>query len=399
MSVSALYEALVNLLTDHASILVGKDQLVEALREDDRQRLARGYRERFVASDGDSVRLRAPSNIAESQLEMANAKAKADLLQYLTIDYDPYAFEKLVAQVLTRSGYTGVRVTPPSKDGGVDIFATLTAGGVAQQVPTAVQVKRQKQSVGVEAIRELRGSSSADGHGLVVVTTSSFTKGAVREATRGDRPVHLIDGTMLVDLLVQFGLGVHTTQLLSLSLDEDFLISSPRQSAVVEASDFGSGAILPIRSSHLLAQLPKDPGFSYLETIIRMLQLAEGQPLLEEYIKRFQERFPAVTLIPEARRRMRVLVSLGLVIIENGHVIITFVGQRLVNEGDQELLHEAFTSRIAGAREILDLIRKSPDRRALRRDFDENPPFGLSATQAGLVLIWIKGLSLAPSTS
>lgn len=122
----------------------------------------------------------------------------------------PERFEKLVLDLLLKLGYggpfgSGVHLGK-SGDGGVD--------GVIQQDKLGleliyVQAKRWQSSVGPSTVREFAGSLSAHrARKGVIITTSSFTAEARKDAERmGDRIV-LMDGSELAALMYEVGLGV-----------------------------------------------------------------------------------------------------------------------------------------------------------------------------------------------
>ncbi|MGX1117997.1 hypothetical protein RKD37_003360 [Streptomyces ambofaciens] len=119
-----------------------------------------------------------------------------------------------------------------------------------------------------------------------------------------------------------------------------------------------------------------------------MTDLADGQPSWDDYVAKFQERFPAITRSDEARRRSRVLVSLGLVDVENDHMNLTLAGRKLLEYPDSSFLLELFLSRIVGAREIEELSR-SLTRADLRKKLQDGSLAGLTPTQATLVEKWL----------
>ena len=109
----------------------------------------------------------------------------------------PADFENLVAYLFKQMGY-GASVTQYSCDGGVDVELTLDNFGLSHK--WLVQVKRYANSVGVKEVREyssLRYRDNVDG--VIIVTTSDFTKGAEEEAA--EHNVKLIGGTLLVEML------------------------------------------------------------------------------------------------------------------------------------------------------------------------------------------------------
>lgn len=107
----------------------------------------------------------------------------------------PDRFEHLVRDVLVWSGFRDVHVTKYSQDGGIDVNAL--AGEMMwplRDLLLQVQAKRWLHTVGRKEVAELRGSLQPDARGAVV-TTSHFSKAALREATEaGKRPIVLVDG-------------------------------------------------------------------------------------------------------------------------------------------------------------------------------------------------------------
>ncbi|MFJ8533446.1 restriction endonuclease [Streptomyces sp. NPDC093591] len=117
-------------------------------------------------------------------------------------DMDPIAFESLVADLFRAMGMQAV-TTQRSNDGGVDVDAldpTPIRGG-----KIVVQVKRYRSTVPPTAVRDLYGTVQDVGANKgVLVTTSGFGPGSHTFA-RG-KPLELISGTELVDLLHRHGL-------------------------------------------------------------------------------------------------------------------------------------------------------------------------------------------------
>jgi HJR/Mrr/RecB family endonuclease len=89
----------------------------------------------------------------------------------------PRRFELLVGDVFKNQGFQ-VEVTRSSKDGGYDLILLNDSS-----YQTIVEVKCYKQRVGVELVRQLRGVQLRENaKSAVLVTASSFTRGAVLEA-------------------------------------------------------------------------------------------------------------------------------------------------------------------------------------------------------------------------
>lgn len=142
-----------------------------------------------------------------------------------------------------------------------------------------------------------------------------------------------------------------------------------------------------------LAKLPHGRTADYLETLIQMCELAQDEPDYDEFIERFQETFPSISVHAEARRRVGVLVSLGLAQIDARGAKLTEVGNRLLDERELSIVQEQFMERIAGAREVRQLAMDVP-LDELRRRLRDDPPTGISPTQATLVLRYMEQLDL-----
>ena len=87
-----------------------------------------------------------------------------------------------------------------------------------------MQAKRWEAFVGRPNIQQFAGALA--GHHArkgVVLTTSSFTQGAVNYAKALQATIVLIDGEQLADLMIEFGVGVSDVQTIRLKkVDEDF---------------------------------------------------------------------------------------------------------------------------------------------------------------------------------
>lgn len=138
----------------------------------------------------------------------ADAKARtAALLLSEIAQMDPRDFEFLTQRVLVSQGYEDVTVTQYSRDGGIDVLATLVAGGVSR-ILTGVQVKRTS-SVGVKELRQLRGSLDPIGAAAgLFVTSGTFSSDAIVFAKSAGKPLALLPGPQLVNLMMRNEIGV-----------------------------------------------------------------------------------------------------------------------------------------------------------------------------------------------
>ncbi|MEU2392516.1 restriction endonuclease [Streptomyces sp. NPDC007369] len=115
---------------------------------------------------------------------------------------DPIDFENLVAELFRAMGMEAV-TTQRSGDGGVDVEALDPAPIRGGRI--VVQVKRYRNTVPPTAVRDLYGTVQDKGANKgVLVTTASFGPGSYTFAN--GKPLELVPGPALVDLLHQHGL-------------------------------------------------------------------------------------------------------------------------------------------------------------------------------------------------
>ncbi len=163
----------------------------------------------------------------DSISKMAGQQRHAVKQQLLNVirHIDPYAFEQLVARLLSKMGYNNIIVTRRSADEGVDVVADISVG--VMMLKTAIQVKRLRSNVGRPLVSQFRGDMLAMKNidqGLII-TTSGFTKGALEVARLPNTiPIILIDGDQLTDLLIVHRIGVKVQHIEVVSFESDNLI-------------------------------------------------------------------------------------------------------------------------------------------------------------------------------
>ena len=145
---------------------------------------------------------------------------RGSLHHVLTEVVDPAAFERLVQRLLRESGFIHVEVTGRSGDGGIDGKGIARMSGLLS-FHVIFQCKRYTGSVSASHVRDFRGAMVGRADKGLLITTGTFTRDAVREATRdGAPPIDLIDGEKLADMLKSFGLGIQTKIVEEISVDE-----------------------------------------------------------------------------------------------------------------------------------------------------------------------------------
>jgi restriction system protein len=146
--------------------------------------------------------------------EIPNKKiAWQEELLDIILGMSPPAFERLIQRLLRESGFVQVEVTGRSGDGGIDGHGILRLGGLLS-FHVMYQAKRWKGTVGSGQVRDFRGAMVGRADKGLLITTGTFTKDAVKEATRdGASAIDLIDGDQLVEKLKQLTLGVSTKRI------------------------------------------------------------------------------------------------------------------------------------------------------------------------------------------
>jgi restriction system protein len=99
----------------------------------------------------------------------------------------PAAFERLAQRLLRESGFSQVEVTGKVGDGGIDGKGIVRVSGLLS-FPVIFQCKRYKGSVTPSQIRDFRGAMQGRSDRGLVITTGTFTREAIKEATRDGAP-------------------------------------------------------------------------------------------------------------------------------------------------------------------------------------------------------------------
>lgn len=141
---------------------------------------------------------------AESS-ELAIANGLRTTVQALS----PTGFENLCKRVLTELGLVQLRTVGGAGDRGIDIEGHLRVNAVVSfRVGVQCKLYADDNKVAPRQIREFQGALGPFDRGIFM-TTSVFTQQAEEQATSpGYKPIDLIDGERLVELLQEYGLGI-----------------------------------------------------------------------------------------------------------------------------------------------------------------------------------------------
>ncbi|MDP6439425.1 MAG: restriction endonuclease, partial [Candidatus Brocadiia bacterium] len=123
---------------------------------------------------------------------------------------------------LRESGFVQVEVPGRGGDGGIDGKGIVRVAGLLS-FHVFFQCKRYIGSVTPSHIRDFRGAMAGRADKGLFITTGTFTREAIREATRdGASPIDLVDGEQLADKLKELGLGTKTLMVEEVTIDTDW---------------------------------------------------------------------------------------------------------------------------------------------------------------------------------
>jgi len=199
-------------LTPHATM--GALLYTDTLKENSRFR--RGDEKGTFA-----LQVAAPKGI-QQQIETIQKQVRKDLRQHL-LKMHPQKFEELIRSLLEEMGFDEAETTSYSNDKGVDVRGILRTNPLST-TKVAIQAKRWTKNVGSEVVRNMRGSVKfVFGEQGLIITPSDFAPRAREEAeAEGMTPITLINGSQLVDLLIQYQVGVKQEQYTVPSIDAEY---------------------------------------------------------------------------------------------------------------------------------------------------------------------------------
>lgn len=126
----------------------------------------------------------------------------------------PSGFERVCQRLLRESGFQQVVVTGRANDGGIDGHGILEINPLVT-FKVLFQCKRYRDgsSVSPSQVRDFRGAMQGRADKGLILTTSTFSVEARKEATRdGAPPIELVDGDKLVTMFERAGIGLKPRQ-------------------------------------------------------------------------------------------------------------------------------------------------------------------------------------------
>ena len=146
------------------------------------------------------------------------------VINVITENLSPSSFEKLIQRILREKGFSQVEVTGRSSDGGIDGKGIAKINGILSfHIIFQCKKYQSKSKVGAKEIRDFRGAMAGRTDKGLFITTSSFTKEAITEATRDGVPtIDLIDGEKLTEKLRELKIGLNIELREYIKVDEEW---------------------------------------------------------------------------------------------------------------------------------------------------------------------------------
>ena len=214
----------VNTLEGNQATEIDPDEVVRKVRKLQKEKREAKLRAFENKDDSQSIAVESSDETTTANEMMEDGDQWMDYLISKIMEMSPNGFEKLCRRLLMEVGFEDVKVTRQSNDGGIDGIGKLrTKDLFTQQV--AFQSKRYRPGnvLGSPVIREFRGSIDGMTKMGVIITTSSFSREAVKEAARpGATTINLLNGTELCNLLKKYEIGVSTTTREDVSVTPEF---------------------------------------------------------------------------------------------------------------------------------------------------------------------------------
>lgn len=177
-------------------------------------------KENEIEIDKVNVENASPQDLIDTGFKTIETEVKTNLLERLK-EIDPYYFEKVILILLKKMGYGDFIETSKSGDGGIDGIINEDKLGLEKIYTQAKRYNENK--VPEKDIRNFIGAMSGDTSKGVFITTSTFDDSAIKKAKEAHHSIILINGAKLVDLMLQYNVGVQVKTIYEIKeLDNDF---------------------------------------------------------------------------------------------------------------------------------------------------------------------------------
>jgi restriction system protein len=196
-----------------------KGNLYETLNEKNISSFFKTVHEQFEIEKSRSEKTPSRNSLDESINENVEDENYKEKLLDLLKDLPASGFEKICQRLLRESGFTQVKVTGKSGDGGIDGYGVLELNPL-MSFKVLFQSKRYKDVVATDKVRDFRGAMAGRADKGIIITTGRFTQDAKNEAVRdGVPPIELVDGEKLVSMFEKLELGLTPRTVYDIDLD------------------------------------------------------------------------------------------------------------------------------------------------------------------------------------
>lgn len=181
--------------------------------------------EKYLQGFSDSDEVIKPTDERNNVAKAVKAynESQKEKLKTTLMQLEPFAFEHFVKELLEAMDYENVEVTKQTSDKGVDVTANYQFG--ITEITEVVQVKRTEHNISRKIIDELRGALPYHDNAIkgTIITLGGFARGVEEFAIfPGARPITLIDGDRLIDLIVKHRVGIKREAVDLIEIDDAF---------------------------------------------------------------------------------------------------------------------------------------------------------------------------------
>jgi restriction system protein len=164
-----------------------------------------------------------PKELIEKGYKKTRTTLEHEILSTLK-SIHPRRFEQIVVELLVKMGYGGTEeseVTDYTKDEGIDGIIKEDKLGLDV---IYIQAKRWEGTVGSPELHKFVGALAGQGAKKgIFITTSSFTKDALKYIPKNEAKIVLIDGERLASLMIDYNLGVSVQNIYEIKkIDSDY---------------------------------------------------------------------------------------------------------------------------------------------------------------------------------
>lgn len=188
------------------------------------------------------------------------------------LEIDSEQFEQLCKMLIERAEQThDLELTPFRGDGGIDVHAVIDRDLFHARLGVQAKQYSPGNTVGPRTVQSFKGAlNDQEYHIGTVITTSSFTDGAIESAERDY--IRMIDGGALADIMLDSQIGVLETSDGTYEVDHEFwnVFEKPEDSDTIPS-----------------LEVPQADNFDVVRIVLQAIDNGyEIKPAITEYLER-----------------------------------------------------------------------------------------------------------------